>query len=210
MLSIAIRHMEESDFDSLVEISQNDSTYHDPDFEDLAGPWLMDRADFLGVIRQRKDDTRGTFDTRVYVTETISTDDEGHEVRWVCGGFALELQPLGWEILYLVMDKSLYAYDPAANFGRGAEKGGVLDVLECIADFAQEKASRSERRKSVSIVLWDRDEAHLRSLLPFWVRREFEVKLKRDYFLGNIDGWVCTWTAAAGEAKRAQPEPMAA
>jgi hypothetical protein len=206
MPDFRIRHMEEADLSHLVEISRLDSAYPDPDFEELQGPWHLDRADILAVVRQRKDDARGSCDTRAYVLETPARGEDGVESPWVCGGFALELQPVGWEIVYFVADPSLYHYDSAAQ----KETGSVLDALDLVCEFVQEKACKSEKRKQVRVVLWDRDEAHLRSLLPFWRGRDFEVKLKRDYFPGNTDGWLCTWTAQESDWKKSLAEPLAA
>ncbi len=181
-----IRLIEETDMEMLLDAERafNLVKVSDLDFGDVEwlNPWTLSANDILAIIRQRPRKDLGTYDTRTFVAEVglEATDEQGfkHEVPWVVGGFAYEIQENAFEVVFLTIH-------PVAD---------VPAVMAAMLDFLKKKAERSDNRNRVTLYLRDRDEAGLRQLLPLIKLDGFTVKLARDHF-GDHDGWECSYVA---------------
>jgi hypothetical protein len=67
----------------------------------------MCAEDVLRVVQQRAQKSKGVYETRTYVAEATleaaGADGEKHEVPWVVGGLAYELQEDALEVVFLVV-----------------------------------------------------------------------------------------------------------
>lgn len=157
-MSITLRFMQKSDLPHVLGIE-----HYQP------SPWK--KSTYLRTIRQRHDESKGTFDTRALVAETTS----GPGIPEVVGAMLYELADDGYRILRLVAVEEL-----------GTE------VLDAFVGRLLARAERSATRKIVSMVVKDGDY----SLLKFFQENGFSVTSLPDHFDG-VDGWLCQLSASA-------------
>jgi len=181
-----LRFIEEADLKAVADMERLANRVKDN--PEWVQPWTMGVPGILDIIRQRRDELRGTYDTRTMVVERpvpVESNPNQYAVQ-VCGAFSYELQPAGYELLYTVLHP-----DAKAEC-----------VLQIIAYYLRGKADRSPVRRKVIHYVRDRDEAGLRTLLPFWKSRGFAVHLVRDHFENNIDGWRLTYESEVPNDER--------
>lgn len=149
--------------------------------------WCLGADGIKSIVKQRHSEAAGTWDTRSMVIEMPVQDckNPNQWIAWVCGAFAFELQPVGYEILYVIVH-------PDAPLDK---------IIHIISLFMRGKADRSPLRRTVTLYLRDRDEAGLRKLLPIWRSKGFESSLARDYF-GQDDGWKMVYESEVPNEER--------
>lgn len=170
-MSLSIRLLEKSDLVDLMacEHAFNQVVVDDPEFGEtqVLTPWTCSLNDVLTIIRQRRCVAVSQYESRTLVVEL------GEGV--IVGGFAYEIQDEGYEVVW---------WAPRPDFV------GFLDVIDAIAAYMKGKADRSPKRRMVTFVIMDRDEAHLREVLPQLTAAGFgRAKLRPNYFDDQIDGW---------------------
>ncbi len=178
MTKVRVRFIRKADMEEVMEAEREHNAIVDPDFGVVLAPWVKSADDVLGLIKQRRDRSQSTYDTRTFVAEVSLETIQGNEVEWVCGAFSYELQPTAYEVVWMCIHP----------------KGPELDVLTSFLSHLREKAEASSTRKTVTILLRDRDEAGIRKLLPHLRKEGFKISLVRDHFEDNIDAWRCEFT----------------
>lgn len=182
-MNVRIRKILADDVQPIAKAAQDWLQTVDPDFDTPVLPaYCPTEESIMTCVRQRRDDDRGTNETRVYAvetTETVTVDGpdgpESEEVTWVCGGFAYELGDSEY-------DATLLAVHPSAPVG---------PVHSFIAAFLKGKTSGGKRRE-VRLSFRDAPEERLETVIPAWQREGFKFKLEVGLY-GDVDGWVGTY-----------------
>lgn len=139
-LKVGIRHMEKRDVPALVECEQKSHEFEDPDFGVPALPvFAFSEADIVEHVGQYKNEKVGVNDTRSWVCEVD---------KKVVGGFIYELQPDGYEFVFLTVHPD-----------------APPEVRTEILAFIAEKAYKSATRKTVAMYVPDGDYKTLKSFM---------------------------------------------
>lgn len=94
--------------------------------------------------------------------------------------FIYEINQVSYDVVYLAIHP----------------KAPIHKVLRLIVIYMTGKAEVSPLRNVVRIYLRDRDEAHIRDILPVLQESGFTVRLARDYYEDyKSDGWCCSYVA---------------
>ncbi len=176
-MTLKVRFIERPDLEGLLAVERafNTSEVYALDEEgnerqvEVLSSWTLCAEDVLTVVRQSRDEEKGTYDTRTYVVRN------GAKVE---GGFSLLLEPDRFCFAFLVCP-------PCELFG---------PVLNTVLEHVKNKAWRANKRRKVVLYLRDRDEAGLRRFIPVLKENGFTISLKPDYYQ-ECDGWECTWEA---------------
>lgn len=145
--------------------------------EDAWSTYVKEDLDF-GRVMLKTDWVLDSFDimemvkkAQVMVVERGST---------IVGFFAFENQSL-------VIDLQHLAVRP----------GEVSDIVDRVIVFLKNRATQERQPKIITFHIRDRDEAHIRTVLPSFIKAGFSVKLARDHFDGDMDGWQCRLEVSA-------------
>lgn len=101
------------------------------------------------------------------VTMVIENDGK------IVGFFIYENQLLCVDLQHLSLDPKL------------AQEEQILIIVEVI------EYLKKQEPESVIYYIRDRDEAHIRTVLPVFMKNGFTVSSARNHFDGNDDGWKC-------------------
>jgi hypothetical protein len=161
----------EDDVEQLCLCEMETNTYNDPDFGLVPKPWYWTEEDFYRAIRQRKDEGKGTNDTRILVTSVPRDPNDDNSDEWVCGGIIFELGQVTYDIVYL-------GFSPAAP---EAARQRMLNYLT--------KRARIYGRQAVTMSVPDGQD----HILAFLVKYGFKANLRRGGFDGMRDTWECSY-----------------
>lgn len=168
-MELKIRHLMKPDLPAVVAVEDAWSTYTKEDLD--FGRITLKTAwalDSFDIMEMVKK-------AQVMVVERGST---------IVGFFAFENQSL-------VIDLQHLAVKPSKQ---GSE---MSDTVDQVIQFLKKRASQERQPKIITFHIRDRDEAHIRTVLPCFQKAGFSIKLARDHFDGDLDGWQCRLEVSA-------------
>lgn len=140
--------------------------------------WALDEKELMDLIRERAvaklEPGGGTY---TFVVEEDSNVKTYAQLKTV-GGFSYEKSVDSYEVIWVT-----------------AEVNRIKEVYGEVIRYMRGLAEKSESRKKAVFYVRDRDEAHLRSILPIFQGLGAEIKLIKDFYQGNTDAWRCTFTS---------------
>jgi hypothetical protein len=144
-----------------------------PDFETPVLPGYAWRSqDIITAVKQYKTKEPVQHDTRALVA--IAEHPRSKKL-WVAGAFIYELCEFGYNLVLF----TTHAKAP-------------IETCNEMLDYVLGKASRSDKRKLVSVIVNDNDY----DTLKFFTGRGFGTKLQSNFFKDGTDAWLCSFRVA--------------
>jgi len=95
---------------------------------------------------------------------------------------------------FFIFDSSNLAIDlDHFSLNPSLPKENQVEAVNQVIRLLKKNASKERIGKLITYFVRDREEAHIRTILPCFMKAGFNVSLARDHFDGDTDGWKCTF-----------------
>lgn len=161
-----------------VEERSNTRRCDDPDFGEVVWTncWALTEKDLMDLIRESKNKyaDNGSY-TFVIEQERVAGSFSQNKV---VGAFSYEKYVDSYEVIWVT-----------------SEAACIQDTFAEIIRYMRNLTDKSETRKKVNFYVRDRDEAHFREIIKVFQRLKAKIKLRQDFYPGNIDAWQCSFVS---------------